>query len=89
MAGTEKTKFIDQPFEEQSAEVHKRFEYRGDSGWYTAKGEFAGANEKDVIAALIDFEEAEINSIGDCMGGICVIQPKFEDFVRKPFRRYE
>ena len=89
MAGTADKKFIDLSLEEQKAHVHEHFEHRQEDGWYTKKGEFAGANEKDVIAALIDFEEAEINSIGDCMGGICVIQPKFEDFVRKPFRRYE
>ena len=45
-------------------------------------GVFAGKDEGDVIAALIDLEDAEINAVGDCMSGCCMVQPKFEDFVR-------
>ena len=41
-----------------------------------------GAAVDDVIAALIDLEDAEINAVGDCMSGCCMMQPKFEDFVR-------
>lgn len=84
MSGTLNTKFIDMPREQQVAEVGKRFQFREGSGWFTVEGTFAGADEDDVIAALIDLEEAEINAIGDCMTGFCVVQPKFEDFVRKP-----
>ncbi len=84
MSGTATTKFIELPREQQLAEVHTRFQHREGSGWHTMEGIFAGANEDDVIAALIDFEEAEINAIGDCMTGFCMVQPLFEDFVRKP-----
>ncbi|MGE4560208.1 MAG: hypothetical protein AB7E77_08405 [Desulfobulbus sp.] len=84
MSGTLNTKFIDMPREQQVAEVCKRFQFREGSGWHTVEGTFAGADEDAVIAALIDLEEAEINAIGDCMTGFCVVQPKFEDFVRKP-----
>ncbi len=89
MSGTANTKFIELPKEQQIAEVHQRFEYREDLGWYTKEGSFAGANEGDVIAALIDLEEAEINAVGDCMSGFCQIQPKFEDLVRTAWRRDE
>jgi hypothetical protein len=84
MSGTANTKFIDLPREEQIAAVRSRFQFRQGSGWYTAENVFAGKNEADVIAALIDLEEAEINAVGDCMSGFCQLQPKFEDFVRKP-----
>ena len=89
MTGTANTKFIELPKQEQIAEVHQRFEFREGSGWYTREGSFAGANEGDVIAALIDLEEAEINAVGDCMSGFCQIQPKFEDFVRTAWQRDE
>ena len=76
-------KFIDLALKEQKQEVHSRFQYRPDSGWFTAEGMFVGSSEEEVIAALIDLEEAEINSVGDCMTGFCVVAPKLEDFVRK------
>jgi len=69
--------------ERQIEEVRRRFQYREASGWFTPEGVFAGANEAEVIAAMIDLEEAEINSIGDCMGGCSMIIPRLEDFVRK------
>ena len=78
------TKFIDLSREQQTAEVHRRFQFRQGSGWHTIEGVFAGKDEADVIAALIDLEEAEINAVGDCMTGFCTIQPKLEEFVRKP-----
>ena len=77
-------KFIDLAREQQLAEVHSRFQFREGLGWHTVDGVFAGKDEADVIAALIDLEEAEINAVGDCMTGFCTIQPKLEDFVRKP-----
>lgn len=89
MADTTNTKFIELPREQQIAEVEQRFQFREGLGWYTKEGTFAGINDNDVIAALIDLEEAEINAVGDCMSGFCVVQPKFEDFVRKPWRRDE
>ncbi|MDD2465099.1 MAG: hypothetical protein PHI97_13965 [Desulfobulbus sp.] len=87
MSGSANVKFIELPRDQQIAEVHNRFQFRKGDGWYTQEGEFAGFNENDVIAALIDLEEAEINAVGDCMSGFCMVQPKFEDFVRKPGRR--
>lgn len=78
------TKFIDLPKEQQLAEVRSRFQFREGSGWRTDDGVFVGKDETDVVAALIDLEEAEINAVGDCMTGFCTIQPKLEDFVRKP-----
>lgn len=89
MSYSAQTKFIDMPREEQIAEVRNRFQFREGSGWYTRDGAFAGAHEDDVIAALIDLEEAEINAIGDCMTGFSVIPPKFDNFVRKPWQRDE
>jgi hypothetical protein len=83
------SKFSELSQEQQVAEVRQRFHFRHDSGWHTMEGTFAGANENDVIAALIDLEEAEINAVGDCMTGFCVIQPQLEDFVRKPWQRDE
>jgi len=77
-------KFIDLPKERQRAEVKARFQHRGGAGWFTPEGVFAGATEAEVIAALIDLEEAEINAIGDCMGGCSMVSPRLEDFVRKP-----
>lgn len=88
MPGTATTKFIELPEAQQIAAVHQQFAFREGTGWYTREGSFAGANERDVIAALIDFEEAEINAVGDCMSGFCQIQPKFEDFVRSAWRRH-
>jgi hypothetical protein len=75
-------KFVDLDRKEQMEEIQARFHYREGAGWYTPEGVFAGKNEADVIAALIDLEEAEINAIGDCMGGCCMLSPRLEDFVR-------
>lgn len=75
-------KFIDLTREQQTEQVKAQFQFREAAGWFTADGIFAGKSVDDVIAALIDLEEAEINSIGDCMTGFCVVQPKLEDFVR-------
>ena len=87
MSDTSNVKFIELPHDRQVAAVRERFQFRDQQGWFTEEGIFAGANEEDVIAALIDLEEAEINAVGDCMSGFCMVQPKFEDFVRKPWRR--
>ncbi len=77
-------KFVDLPSQEQRRQVQERFRFRQGTGWFTAEGEFAGTAEEDVIAALIDLEAAEIDAIGDCMSGCCMVQPKLTDFVRKP-----
>ena len=58
-------KFVDLSREMQLEEVTTRFQYRKGAGWFTPEGSFAGKNETDVIEALIDLEEAEINAIGD------------------------
>lgn len=87
MSDTSNVKFIELPRDRQIAVVREQFQFRDQQGWFTKEGIFAGANEEDVIAALIDLEEAEINAVGDCMSGFCMVQPKFEDFVRKPWRR--
>ena len=76
-------KFVDLCQEVRIEEIKARFHYREGAGWYTPEGVFAGSNEADVIAALIDLEEAEINAIGDCMGGCSMLSPRLEDFVRK------
>ena len=76
-------KFVDLSREMQLEEVTTRFQYRKGTGWFTPEGIFAGKNETDVIEALIDLEEAEINAIGDCMGGCCMVSPQLGDFVRK------
>lgn len=76
-------KFVDLPRERQIEAVRSRFHHREGSGWFTAEGVFAGASEADVIAALVDLEEAEIAAIGDCMGGCPMIAPRLEDFVRR------
>lgn len=77
-------KFVDLTTEQQRESVKVRFQYREGLGWFTGEGIFAGANEADVICALIDLEEAEINAIGDCMAGCSMVSPRLEDFVRKP-----
>ena len=77
-------KFYDLTPDQQQQEVRARYQHRPGSGWFTAEGMFVGSTEEDVIAALIDFEEAEINAVGDCMTGFCMVAPKLEDFVRKP-----
>jgi len=77
-------KFVDLSRERQVAEVRTRFRYREGIGWLTSEGIFAGATEAEVIAALIDLEAAEIDAIGDCMGGCAMVAPRLEDFVRKP-----
>lgn len=80
----EQEKFADWPPDRQMAEVRNRFQHREGSGWWTAAGLFVGASEATVIQALIDLETAEIEAIGDCMGGCSMVSPKLEDFVRKP-----
>lgn len=77
-------KFIDLPLIQQEEQVLNRFQFREGAGWFTPEGVFAGRSTEDVIAALIDLEEAEINTIGDCMTGCCMVPPQLEDFVRKP-----
>ena len=77
-------KFVDLTAEQQQQAVKVRFQYREGLGWFTEEGIFAGANVADVIGALIDLEEAEINAIGDCMAGCSMVSPRLEDFVRKP-----
>jgi hypothetical protein len=77
-------KFVDLTSEQQREEVNNRFRFQESSGWFTPEGVYAGRNTEDVIAALIDLEEAEINTIGDCMTGCCMVPPRLEDFVRKP-----
>ena len=77
-------KFVDLSLDEQREAVRKRFQWRDGAGWFSADGIFAGSCEMDVIAALIDLEAAEINAIGDCMGGCCMVAPRLEEFVRKP-----
>jgi|GEM_PF-1172740 len=76
-------KFIDKSSEEQQRYVEEQFTRKQDQGWFSAAGEFVGATVEDVIEALIDLEDAEINSIGDCMSGFCVTPPKLADFVRR------
>lgn len=76
-------KFVDLTQKAQIEEVKARFHYREGEGWFTPEGHFAGTNEADVIKALIDLEEAEINAIGDCMGGCSMVAPRLEDFVKK------
>jgi hypothetical protein len=75
-------KFVDWTKAAQIEAVKARFQYRKGAGWFTPEGIFAGKNETDVIGALIDLEEAEINAIGDCMGGCCMVSPQLGDFVR-------
>lgn len=77
-------KFIDKTQEEQQAYVQQNFTYTDNQGWFSQDGEFAGMSLEDVVKALVDLEDAEINSIGDCMSGFCVTPPKLSDFVRKP-----
>ncbi len=76
-------KYVDLSQDEQAAYVASNFTLRDGHGWYSTEGEFAGASMEDVIGALVDFEDAEINAIGDCMTGYCLTQPRFLDFVRK------
>ena len=68
---------------EKRQRVHAEFRYEPATGWWSADGVFAGASEDDVIAALLDLEEAEIAGIGDCMGGCPIVSPKLQVFVRK------
>ncbi len=79
-----KQKFVELSPDEQHKHVAEKFEFKKEKGWFTADGLFAGRSTEDVIAALIDLEDAEINSIGDCMTGFCVTPPTLEQFVRKP-----
>ncbi len=77
-------KFVDLSYDQQLEQVSKRFQCREEAGWFTPEGAFAGRTAAEVIAALIDLEDAEINAIGDCMTGSCMLTPKLEDFVRNP-----
>ena len=76
-------KFVDLPRQLQEDQVRARFQHR-QTGWFTTRGLYAGRDIEEVIAALIDLEAAEIEAIGDCMSGCCMVQPKLEDFVRTP-----
>ncbi len=76
-------KFVDLAREAQIAAVRTRFQCREGAGWFTAEGVFVGKDEDDVIAALIDLEAAEIDAIGDCMSGCCMVAPRLEAFVRR------
>ena len=76
-------KFVDLPKEARIAAVRARFQFREGAGWFTAHGAFVGKDEDDVVAALIDLEAAEIDAIGDCMSGCCMVAPRLEDFVRR------
>ena len=75
--------FSSLPREQQLSRVREEFFYTDKSGWFSKDGLFVGRTEYEVIAALLDLEEAEIACIGDCMGGSPMIAPKLEDFVRK------
>ena len=74
-------KFVDLTRTLQEDQVRARFQQR-QTGWFTAEGLYVGKDTEEVIAALIDLEAAEIEAIGDCMSGFCMVQPKLEDFVR-------
>ncbi len=76
-------KFIELDSGEKNIYVKTHFKWREGGGWYTEEGVYGGKNIDDVITALIEFEDAEINAIGDCMTGFCQVQPRFEDFVIK------
>ncbi len=78
-----KGKFVDFSPEERDAYIREKFVYDESNGWLSPEGEFVGESIEDVSLALIDSEDAEINSIGDCMTGFCVTPPKLTDFVRK------
>ena len=77
-------KFIDKTQDEKQAYVQQHFTYTENQGWFSQEGEFAGGTLEAVVLALVDLEDAEINSIGDCMSGFCVTPPKLSEFVRKP-----
>ena len=76
-------KFIDLPEEDKKDYIKAAFVFKEDQGWFSSKGEYAGADIEEVIKVLIDLEDAEINSIGDCMSGMCVTPPQLSDFVKK------
>lgn len=76
-------KFVDLSREKQLAYVCDHFIYKKGEGWHNSNDEFCGQTKDDVIRAMIDLEDAEINSIGDCMSGYCVTPPQFMDFVQK------
>ena len=76
-------KFIDLPEGGKKEHIKANFVYKENQGWFTPEGEYAGADMNEVIRVLIDLEDAEINSIGDCMSGMCVTPPKLSDFVKK------
>jgi len=75
-------KFVELSPGEQKTFVEAHFSHKN-GRWLDQQGKFAGASATEVIAALIDYEHAAINAIGDCMAGFCSIQPKFSQFVRK------
>ncbi len=76
-------KFVNLSDSKKKDYINDKFIYKAEQGWFTPEGEYAGADMKEVIEVLIDLEDAEINSIGDCMSGMCVSPPKLSDFVRK------
>lgn len=76
-------KFLDLKKEAQIAAIRACFQFREGAGWFTAEGVFVGKDADDVIAALVDLEAAEIDAIGDCMSGCCMVTPRLEDFVRR------
>jgi len=80
----ETIKFVDLPYQEQVEQVRQGFCHQAGEGWFSPEGVYAGKNAEEVIAALIELEDAEINAIGDCMTGSCMLTPRLEDFVKKP-----
>jgi hypothetical protein len=81
--GMTEDRLVDLTAEQRNRLVRERFSFREGAGWFTPEGVFAGRNEAAVFTALLDLEEAEINAIGDCMTGACMVMPRLEDFVRK------
>ncbi len=75
--------FSSLPREQQLTRVREEFLYKKESGWFNKEDVLIGRTEDEVIAALLDLEDAEIASIGDCMGGSPMIAPKLENFARK------
>lgn len=78
----EERAFVTWSSEQQRRYVEDNFFFRPGAGWFNGEGDFCGLSCADVIAALIDLEYAEINSIGDCMSGFCVTPPNLTDFVK-------
>lgn len=76
-------KFVDLPRQEQVEQVRQSFCHQAGQGWFTPEGVYAGSTTEEVVMALIELEDAEINAIGDCMTGSCMLMPRLEDFVKK------